>query len=185
MLKNTLTGLIALLVPVTTLLAQEDKEHHHNNYFRGGFQMTDWVGEESYDTRSGFYGGYNHTIVKAPLLGLSLGAEFNTGGARIDDLDLEVATSYVGVPVNARLKLGPVYVDAGLDAAFLISDKVTLAGNELEGDSDLETFDLLGHAGVGVKFLFLGLEARYRYGFTEVTEGYRNMGLQIGAVLFL
>lgn len=147
--------------------------------------MTDLVGDVAYDVRPGFYAGYNHTIVKAPLIGVSIGAEYNTGGARIDDLDLEIATGYIGVPVNGRLKLGPAYLDAGLDPSFLISDKTTIDGNELEGDNDLETFDLMGHVGVGVKIMFLGLEARYRYGFTEVTEGYRNTGFQIGAVLFL
>ncbi len=182
----TLPLLATAILTSTVLFAQDDeKEHHHHNYFRAGYQMTDLVGDVAYDIRPGFYAGYNHTIVKAPLIGVSVGAEYNTGGARLDDFDIEIATSYVGVPANARLKLGPVYVDAGFDAAFLIGDKLTVDGNEVEGDNDLETFDLLGHAGVGVKFLFLGLEARYRYGFTEVTEGYRNTGIQIGAVLFL
>lgn len=175
--------LLFVLLPVT-LLAQDEKDQHQNrNYLRGGYHISDLVGDENYDTRAGFYAGYHHTVVKAPLLGVSLGLEYNTAGGSRDQFEWK--GGYLGIPANARLKLGPAYLDGGLTAAYLVSDKAYFSGNEFDLPDDPEKFDLLAHAGAGFKVLFLSLEVRYRYGFLEVVEDYRNSGLQLGVSVFL
>jgi hypothetical protein len=162
----------------TTSFAQDERDQHQNrNYLRGGYHISDLAGDENYDTRAGFYAGYHHTVVKAPLLGLSLGLEYNTAGASREQFEWK--GGYLGIPANARLKLGPTYLDGGLSVAYLVTDKAFINGNEAE------KFDVLAHAGAGFKVLFISFEVRYRYGFLEVVDNYRNTGLQLGMSVFL
>jgi hypothetical protein len=79
-----------------------------------------------------------------------------------------------------------VYLDIGLDAALKVGEKKLVGGSEVElpDEAKAERFDVLVHGGAGFKFLFLSVEARYRYGLTEVYEGTRNAGLELGLSAF-
>lgn len=76
--------------------------------------------------------------------------------------------------------------DIGLDAALKSGEKTLADGTEvpLPDDANAEQVDILVHGGAGLKFLFLCVEARYRYGLTEVYEGNHNAGLQLGLSTF-
>lgn len=175
---------LAFVLSTATSFSQDDKKEHQNrNYLRGGYHISDLVGDENYDTRAGFYAGYHHTLVKAPLLGVSLGLEYNTAGGSREQFEWK--GGYLGIPANARLKLGPAYLDGGLTVAYLVTDKAYINGTEFDLPDDPEKFDVLAHAGAGFKILFLALEVRYRYGFLEVVDDYRNTGLQLGVSVFL
>ncbi len=173
---------VALVFMVAQASAQDEKDHHNRNYLRGGYLLSDLVGDDAFDTRSGFYAGYHHTLIKAPLIGFSLGLEYNQAGANKEQFGWQ--GGYLGVPANARLKLGPVYLDGGLGISYLLSDKTTVNGQVLSSGEAAENWDVLVHGGVGVKLFFLGIETRYRYGLTEVFEGQQNTGLQFGLVHF-
>ncbi len=128
--------------------------------------------------------GITATSSKCRCTVLSTGLEFNTAGAEKEGIEQRL--SYVGVPINNRLKLGILYFDLGLDVAFKVGEKTLVNGTEVDlgEDNEAETLDVLAHAGAGIKFLFLGAEVRYRYGLTEAYEGYRNTGLEIGLTTF-
>ena len=168
-------------------VAQRSTDHHHRNYIRGGYHYSDLPGDADLEPLSGFYLGYHHTLLKIPLVGISLGAEYNTAGARQDTPlgALEYRLGYFGLPVNGRLKLGIVYLDAGLTPAFTVGESVQLAGQDMGGAPEAENFDLVAHGGAGVKIAFLSVEARYRYGLIDVYDGVRNSGLQVGLAWYL
>lgn len=183
-LRTTL--LMYAWLPLVTF-AQPFRDHHHQNYVRGGYHYSDLPGNADLDPLSGFYLGYHHTLLKVPLVGISLGAEYNTAGARQDTPlgALEYRLGYFGLLVNGRLKLGIVYLDAGLTPAFTVGESVQLAGQDVGGAPEAENFDLVAHGGAGVKIAFLSVEARYRYGLIDVYDGVRNSGLQVGLAWYL
>lgn len=177
---------VALLtaLPLFTLAQEKDDDDGWNG-IRAGYHSSnvdgDW-GEA--DARTGFYAGYYRNLIKVPLYRLSTGLEFHTAGAS-SSLS-EVRLGYVSLPINNRLKLGPVYLDLGIDPALKVGETNLVNGTELDvpDDAKAERFDLLAHAGAGFKFLFLGVEVRYRRGLTEVYEGTYNTGLELGLSTF-
>ena len=179
------TFLAIALLGSTFLFAQgSDDDREIANGLRAGYHLSTLTGDEDLGDRSGYYAGYYRNLIKVPLYSLSTGLEFNTAGAEKDGFEQRL--SYVGVPINNRLKLGMLYFDLGLDVAFKVGEKTLVNGTEVDPgeDNEAETLDVLAHAGAGIKFLFLGAEVRYRYGLTEAYEGYRNTGLEIGLTTF-
>ena len=179
---------LALLVSPTLFAQQNDKDRKDEddkwNGLRAGYHLSNMEGDLDTESRSGFYGGYFRNIIKVPFYRLSTGLEFNTAGASVGTSESRL--SYITVPFNNRLQLGPVFFDLGADFAVKIGEKYLADGTEVDlpDDEQAERIDALLHAGVGFKFLMLGVEARYRYGLTEVFEGYRNTGLELGLCTF-
>lgn len=178
-----LTTLVSFLL-AAALHAQDDAQDEKSNGLRAGWHMSDFDGEEDADTRNGYYFGYYRNWFKVPLVSVSSGLELNTAGAVQEGSEFRLL--YLTLPINGRLKLGPVYFDLGVDAALKVNEKWMFNGEELDipSESKGESFDVLGHAGAGFKFLFLGVEVRYRHALTEVYEDYRNTGLEVGLITF-
>ncbi|HMC96885.1 MAG TPA: outer membrane beta-barrel protein [Flavobacteriales bacterium] len=184
MLQRT-TTLLAMFLATAAVHAQEkEEEGEKSNGVRLGYHMSDLVGEEDFDTRNGYYLGYYRNFIKVPIFSLSAGLEVNSAGATQDDSELRL--TYVALPINGRIKLGPFYGDLGVDLALNVGEKWVVDGDEVDipDGQEAESFDALGHVGVGFKFLFMGIEARYRYAITEAYDGYKNTGLQLGLVGF-
>jgi hypothetical protein len=186
---NTMRTLLATsLLASCTLAAQDtekDKDDDRWNGLRAGYHQSNFEGDKGSTTsRNGYYGGYYRNLIKVPLYSLSTGLEFNTAGSASGDDERRL--SYLSLPINNRFKLGPVYLDIGLDAALKVGEKTLVDGVEVElpDDAQAEPLDLLVHGGAGFKFLFLSVEARYRYGLTQVYEGTHNAGLQLGLSTF-
>ncbi len=172
---------------LSTSLSAQDKEKHDDkwNGLRAGYHLSNFDGDYGdADDRSGYYFGYYRNFIKVPLYSLSTGVEYHTAGASSGSS--EVRLGYLSLPINNRLKFGPVYVDLGADIALKVGDKTLVNGAEVDvpSEQDAESFDLLLHAGAGFKILMLGVEARYRYGLTEVYDGTHNTGLELGLSTF-
>ncbi|MBL7982553.1 MAG: hypothetical protein JNL52_12175 [Flavobacteriales bacterium] len=177
---------IALLTALPLLsLAQEKEDDEKWNGLRAGYHSSNVDGEwGDADARTGFYAGYYRNLIKVPLYRLSTGLEYHTAGAT--GSVSEVRLGYVSLAINNRLKLGPMYLDLGIDPALKVGEKNLVNGTEVDvpDDAKAERFDLLAHAGAGFKFLFLGVEVRYRRGLLEVYEGTYNTGLELGLTTF-
>jgi hypothetical protein len=185
----TLRTLLATsLLASFTLAAQDsDKDKHDDrwNGLRAGYHLSNFEGTNgSTSDRSGYYAGYYRNFIKVPLYSLSTGLEFHTAGSVSDANELRL--SYLSLPINNRFKFGPVYVDLGLDAALKVGEKALVNGTEVDlpKDAKARSFDLLVHGGAGFKILFLSVEARYRYGLTEVYDCTHNAGLELGLSTF-
>ena len=183
--------LLSTLLLAFTVQAQKDKDDEREGFngLRGGYYSSNLDGDQGdTDARSGFYAGYYRNLIKIPLYRLSSGLEYHTSGATANALGVEneARLSYLSLAINNRFKIGPVYGDIGLDPALLLSEKSLVNGSEVDiaNDQDAANFDVLLHVGAGFKFLFLGVEARYRYGLLEVYEDTRNTGLELGLSVF-
>jgi hypothetical protein len=190
-MRHRPTLLLAALLLTYTVQAQKDKDDDRERFngLRAGYYNSNLDGDRGdADARTGFYGGYYRNLIKVPLYRLSTGLEYHTSGATSSafDVENEVRLSYLSLAINNRFKIGPVYGDIGLDPALLLGEKNLVNGSEVDipSDQDAATFDMLLHVGAGFKFLFLGVEARYRYGLVDVYEGTRNTGLEVGLSAF-
>lgn len=184
-MKHFLPLAFALLVPAHLIAQEKDKHDDKWNGLRAGYHLSNFEGDfGDADDRSGYYFGYYRNFIKVPLYSLSTGLEYHTAGASSGTT--EVRLGYVSLPINNRLKFGPVYVDLGASVALKVGEKTLVNGEEVSvpNDQDAEAFDLLLHGGAGFKVLFIAVEARYRYGLAQVYEGTRNTGLELGLSTF-
>ena len=153
--------LIALLIPSLLIAGPKDDESKKiYKGIRGGFQSSSFSVDEgdSPDGLGSFYIGVfgGKKIGPSQLLSLYSGITFYQSGA--DDKDFgEVKLSYISLPVNLRVKLGP----------------------------DFKSFDAGAQIGVGVKFLMLSAELKYNFGLIEIEDGVKTSHLQAGLCLFL
>jgi hypothetical protein len=183
--------LLSTLLLTFTAQAQKDKDDEREGFngLRAGYYSSDLEGDlGDADARMGFYAGYFRNLIKVPLYRLSTGLEYHTSGATASALGVEneVRLAYLSLAINNRFKIGPVYGDIGINPALLLGEKNLVNGTEVEvpADQDAKTLDVLVHVGAGFKFLFLGVEARYRYGLLDVYDGTRNTGLELGLSAF-
>ncbi len=184
-----LSALLALCTFTATAQKDDDDGKDGFNGLRAGLYSSNLDGDwGEADARTGFYAGYYRNLIKIPIYRLSTGLEYHTGGAAttVGSTENEARLSYLSLAINNRFKIGPVYGDIGVDPALRLSEKALVNGAEVDipSDQDAAAFDMLVHVGAGFKFLFLGVEARYRYGLVDVYEGTRNKGLEVGLSAF-
>ncbi len=146
-------------------------------------------GEKLTDKSDGFYVGFFKNNKIAPMLRWQSGFEYYQVRGANDYAELKV--HYLSIPLSLRLKLGPVYALGGVNGAVRIADSFDSKASDIisevtgiDTDPDLSRWDAGAHLGVGFKFLMLGVEARYNWGFVDVTDGMNTEYLQIGACLF-
>lgn len=151
--------------------------YHSANMYQDGSALS---GASSLDN---FYIGYykNNRIV--PVLNWGFGVEYFKNGWAVDDNNKQ-ELHYVSVPLNLKLKLGPVIALTGFAPSFKVAENITFLGNSTKpsGDDKSNWFDAPFFAGFGFEFLMFTIEARYHWGLVELNdEGYKNQYLQIGA----
>ncbi|MCU4157183.1 PorT family protein [Carboxylicivirga sp. A043] len=185
---------IAMLGFVSNVNAKDDGPDGRG--IRAGYQKSflSVDGEKLTDKSDGFYVGFFKNNKIAPMLRWQSGFEYYQVKGANDFAELKV--HYLSIPLSLRLKLGPVYALGGLNGAVRIADSYdsNIAGTlpeipgieipSLTGEPDLSRWDAGAHLGVGFKFLMLGVEARYNWGFVDVIDGMNTEYLQVGACLF-
>ena len=131
-----------------------------------------------------FYVGVFRDNKIVPLLSLGSGLEYVQNGLQIDS-DNKLVLHYISAPVHLKAKIGPVFGLAGIAPSIKVSEKIFENGEKRNPTSDekSEWFDVPFQAGVGVKILFITIEARYHWGLMEVNSGYRNQYFQLGAAI--
>lgn len=174
-----------LLIATITVNAQDkndDKGKDLPNGIRAGYQRSTLKSSSKPDFNNldGFYVGYLRKVKLIPLLRLETGLEYMMAGGKKDETIIKL--NYLVLPAQLVLKLGPFYVNAGLNADFRIYENITNDGNkvELTSENRANFFDLSADAGAGFNILFLSIEARYYWGLLDVNDGYKNEYIQLG-----
>lgn len=131
-----------------------------------------------------FYIGIYRDNKIAPLFRIGTGLEYFQNGAKIDN-DNKIVLHTLSIPVNFKVKLGPVFALTGVGANFKVSEKVFQNGTSTTpSDEDKSNFfDVPFYLGAGATIWFISIEARYHWGLLDVNEGYSNQYLQIGAAV--
>lgn len=129
-----------------------------------------------------FYLGLFRDTKVLPMLHFGTGLEYYKNGAKFDNEDLR-ELHYLSVPLNLKLKLGPIFILGGAAPSFRVADRITTDGVKEKPSDDQKSnwFDIPLFVGAGVKIAFVSLEARYHWGMLEVVDGYKSQSFQIGA----
>nr|WP_321452433.1 outer membrane beta-barrel protein [uncultured Carboxylicivirga sp.] len=167
--RFVIIGILMALLVVPSLKAQESKIG-----VRAGWQssLLNSDGNKS-DKLSSFYAGVFKENKLIPLIHLGYGLEYSQMGGAYDLLDYKLG--YLGVPVYAKAKVGPLYGLVGSGINFKISE--TDLG---DGEDNAKGIDVPVYAGVGFNFLMLSIEARYHWGMIEIQDKTKNQYLQLG-----
>lgn len=156
------------------------------NGIRAGYQLAQvYAGDDQVDgDLDAFYVGYERGItLGAGILSMNTGLEYQQNGHRAD-ADNVRRIHYLGIPVGLRVKLGPVFAQAGLNGLFRVAETYTINGNDaLDDDNASDFFDAAAHVGAGFRFLAFTVEARYHQGLITGANGNRNSYWQFGAGL--
>jgi len=185
--------LYTILLIIIFIGAQYTAEAGGKNKFgiRAGYQAANLYnsdGLSGYGNINTFYVGFYRDFKFAPLLYLGAGMDYYQNGT-VKDSDNKIALHYLSVPLYLKLKVGPFFALAGAGANFKIHEKWTIKGISETPPSEIKSngFDLPVFAGVGLKFAFITIEARYYYGTMDVNgealsgfEGAHNTFLQLG-----
>jgi len=147
---------------------------HSSNMYKDGSSITS-------DPTQSFYFGFFRDNQIAPLIHLGTGLEYFKNGVNLTD-DFRRDLHYVSIPLNAKIKLGPVFALGGFAPSIKVAERFVIGDNsEKPGDDEkAEWFDIPLYAGVGVKLLFITIEARYHWGMLEIADGYKSQYFQLG-----
>lgn len=187
-MKRKMMFLVAALLMGALSLYGQDKGKGSQKVggIRAGFQAATMVMDgnkpDTAHSLNSFYVGFFRDNKIIPLLHFGTGIEyFQNGISYTDNSDRVLHT--ISVPLDLKVKLGPVFALGGIAANFKVSEKVKIGGesiNPLEGDKS-NWFDLPVFLGAGLKLAFVTIEARYHWGLVEARNGYYNQYFQVGA----
>ena len=154
--------------------------------------------------KTGFVGGAfckipikSYVSIRPELLFTMKGSTYNFPSDVVGHTDkLEFALNYIELPVSVDFELyGIVDLHAGVQGAYLISNKVNLNGSEGRTSDDIEKGEFGWHIGTGIDFGNIGLHVRYQQSLTsfydKITFGagtvdLKNWGISLtAAYMFL
>ncbi|MDX2432071.1 MAG: hypothetical protein QNK35_14130 [Bacteroides sp.] len=131
--------------------------------------------------QSMFVGLFRDTKI-LPMLHFGTGLEYYKNGVSFDS-DNHRDLYYVSLPLDLKLKLGPIFALGGFSPSFKVAERITTDGGTLKPTDaqKSEWFDIPLFVGAGLKIWFITLEARYHWGMLEVVDGYKSQSFQVGA----
>ncbi len=183
MKKIRLFTLVALLITISVSTYADGKHG-----IRAGFQTSNLYnnGSAKNGINQSFYVGVFKEKKILPLLSLGTGLEYSQIGTNIDSDNKEIF-HYLNVPINAKVKLGPLYAVAGASLNFLVSQKLIINGSSSDPLINANWFDIPVFAGAGFQFLMIRIEARYFFGTMSLYDSpltqYKTQAFQLGLAL--
>ncbi len=136
-----------------------------------------------------FYVGVFKEVKIVPLVKFDMGIDFNQNGSINDSMSIKL--SYISIPLNVKVKLGPIYGLVGAAPSFKVAEKWEFSSLNIDPDKyKSNLFDLPVFVGFGFKVAIISIEARYYVGTLNVNDNklsglqdYKNQYLQLGLVL--
>lgn len=182
------------LLNINYAFAGGDDDGGKNIGVRAGWQMSGLYEDGSipagYGTNSGFYVGFFKDTKIIPLLKLGTGLEYGQVGVVKDSSNYNAkrVLHYVAIPIDLKVKLGPVFALAGASLNFRVADVNTVNEQKTDPIFESNVFDIPLFVGAGVKILFITIEARYHWGMLNVIgsgDQFNNNSqyLQLGAAV--
>jgi len=187
MKKRMVLFTIIIMTGAMVIYAQkDDKEGQKVGGIRAGWHTATLVEDgskaDTINNLNGFYVGFFRDTKIVPLLNFGSGLEyFQNGTAYTNNSERVLHT--ISIPLDLKVKLGPVFALGGIAANFKVSEKIKIDGESISPMSDDKSawFDTPVFLGAGVKIAFLTVEARYHWGLLEVRNGKKSQYFQLGA----
>lgn len=177
-----LSAILLTLSPGTNAQKEDGKKngirlgYHSAAMYDNGSKLSGTKNHQS------FYLGFFRDTKLIPALHLGTGLEYFQNGYRIDN-DNKLDLHYLSLPVDLKVKIGPVFALTGLAPSIKVSEKATINGTKSTPDEKSKSFDAPFLLGAGFKILFITVEARYHWGLIELHDGIKSQYLQIGAAI--
>ena len=185
-MKKGILFLLSALVIGTYGSNAQDKDKQKVGGIRAGFQSAYMVEEgskpDTANSLNSFYVGFFRDKKISPLLFFGSGLEYFQNGMKYPG-DTKRVLHTISIPLDLKLKLGPVFALGGAAANFKVAEKIVVEDNSVnpaEGNVS-NWFDIPVFLGAGVKISIITIEARYHWGLLEVRNGLHSRYLQIGA----
>jgi len=157
--------------------------------FRGGFQYSNIYKDGSAiksDPLNSFYVGFFKEQKIVPMLSIGSGLEYSQIGT-MPDSDSKMQLHYLSMPVNLKVKIGPIYAIGGASASFKVGEQWTDYGKKTDVAIKANWFDVPVHVGLGVQILAFRIEARYHWGMLDLYDspltGYKTQAIQLGLAI--
>lgn len=142
---------------------------------RGGVNYSDisidsQVDNEVFDRKPGFHLGLNANVPLGPLFSIRPAALYQFKGAEVQSggVTQNADLSYIEVPVNLGLHLGPIVLEAGPYFGYLLN-----TSDGLFNDDNIEKSDWGANFGAVVELDKLGIGANYSNSLSNIAKGDR------------
>jgi hypothetical protein len=185
----TPASLVAMLLAVIVFNPSVSNGGDKKNFgIRAGYQNASMQSVDSiwYNSLNSFYiGGYKEFRF-FPFLYAGSGLEYFINGNQKDENN-KLLLHYLSVPLDIKLKAGPIFALGGFSLNFKIGEKMMVDGKtiNLTGDNKIGWFDSSAFIGAGINILMISIEGRYHWGLVDVNRGFHNNYYQVGLVLHL
>lgn len=186
MKKIVTTTLLLICIASISAYAQDDKPK--KNGIRVGFHSASMVDAgskpDTANALNSFYVGFFRSKKVASILYFDSGIEYFQNGLKYTKNSKRTLHT-VSIPLDLRLKLGPLYALGGAAINFKVSESYDIGDNSYPPTDNGKSnwFDVAAFAGAGVKIWILSVEARYHWGLLEVRDDLYNRYFQIGAAV--
>ena len=176
--------LFAMCIQPAILVAQDEEDEKMYKGIKFGYQNSQ-LSESEWGELSSFYAGFfaAKKLGASKLFSIYTGLEYYETGTHEND-DNTIKLSYISLPINLRIKLGPVYGFGGINPSFKIAEKVKILGADAKDLVDFTVFDMGGQLGLGAKIAFIGVEVKYNLGFIDIGNGNKTSHLQAGLCIY-
>jgi hypothetical protein len=146
------------------------------------------INDDEFKGKAGIYGGFFANIPVASSFSVQPEILYNGVGAKFESVsDARLNLDYISVPVMVQYNILPeLYLEAGPQFSFAISQKVKGDGGSVDVDSLFKGFDF--GIGLGAGYYFaqgFGVTARFVAGVTDIADNnpgdaVRNSVFQVG-----
>lgn len=186
-MKTKITLLIFMLfLGVSLSQAQDNKEKLFG--IRGGWQSATMVEDgakaDTVNNLNSFYVGVFRDNRLSKIFYFGTGLEYFQNGTKYSNNSKRVLHT-ISIPLDLKVKLGPVFVLGGIAANFKVSEKIVYNDNSTNPSDGNKSnwFDAPVFLGAGVKIFFFSIEGRYHWGLINANDGLHNRYFQLGVAV--
>ena len=186
MKKEIMIILSVLIFGSCVMNAQEKSDKQKLLGIRAGFQTATMVYEgskpDSASSLNWFYVGLYRDQKVNKIFSYGAGLEYFQNGLRYPN-NSERIQNTLSIPIHLKVKIGPVFALGGIATNFKLTEEYKIGDNGYTPTDTAKSnwIDFAAFAGVGVKIIFITVEARYHWGLLEVRPDLYNRYFQIGA----
>jgi len=184
MKTKSLFFVLLLLMGTIVTQAQDDKKEKLFGIRAGWHSATmveDGSKPDTVNSLNSFYVGVFRDNRISRIFYFGTGLEYFQNGMKYSNSSKRVLHT-ISIPLDLKVKIGPVFVLGGIAANFKVSEKIVVNDSSTKpSDNKTNWFDAPAFLGAGVKIFFISIEGRYHWGLINANNGLHNRYFQLGA----
>ena len=187
-MKSKSLIIILVLLFGTIVTHAQDKEKEKLFGIRGGWHSASMVEDgskpDTVNSLNTFYVGFFRDNRISRIFYFGTGLEYFQNGMKYSNSSKRVLHT-ISIPLDLKVKIGPVFVLGGIAANFKVSEKIVVNDNSSKPSDGNKSnwFDAPAFLGAGVKIFFFSIEGRYHWGLINANDGLHNRYFQLGVAV--